>query len=161
MKNTKYFNFKPDDHYGFPEINEMSDHFISVLSLNDLLKFYGQADCSAFAMEGGNPDEMSSIFLEYGNYDIYGYFYVCIYDTDDETFNGLVQESYAHVEDNIISNGEINGCNEEFMKYLSEKDEIDIIFSFPSPHFINSNSMPDLYIGTSCPINFSIFLGWK
>jgi hypothetical protein len=131
MKKIKHFNFRPDDHYGYPEINEISDSFIFGLSHNDLLDFYAKADCSAFAMEGGNPYEMSSVFSVYGNYDIYGYGYVCISDIDDETLDELIRQSSEGMED-LIMNGEIKGCSEVFMKELTENDEIDVLFAFPS-----------------------------
>jgi hypothetical protein len=140
MKNIKGFNFKPDDHYGFPEINdnEISDSFVIGLSLDDLLEFYAQGDCTAFAMEGGNPDDMTDIFLEYGNYDIYGYGYMCISNSDDETLNQLINGSLELVNDTVIADGLIEGCNEVFMKDLSEKKEIELLFAFPSG--INNDS---------------------
>ena len=141
MKKIKYFNFKPDDHYGYPEINEIGDSFIFGLSHNDLLNFYAKADCSAFAMEGGNPNEMSAIFSEYGNYDIFGYSYVCISDMDDEELDELITQSYGEMEE-VVMNGEIKGCSEAFMKELTENAEIDVIFAFPSP----SNDTQEFFI---------------
>ena len=134
MKNIKCFNFKPDDHYGYPEINdnETGDSFVLGLSLDDLLEFYAQGDCTAFAMEGGNPDEMSDVFLEYGNYDLYGYGYMCINNTDDETLRELIREGLNFINDTLIVDGAIEGCNEEFMKDLSEKQEVDTLFAIPS-----------------------------
>ena len=134
MKNIKCFNFKPDDHYGYPEINdnETGDSFVLGLSLDDLLEFYAQGDCTAFAMEGGNPDEMSDVFLEYGNYDLYGYGYMCISNADDETLRELIKEGLDFINDTLIVDGAIEGCNEEFMKDLSEKQEVDTLFAFPS-----------------------------
>ena len=133
MKNIKGFNFKPDDHYGYPEINdETGDSFVLGLSLEELLGFYSQADCSAFAMEGGNPDDMTDIFLEYGNYDLYGYGYMCIGNTDDEILRELIKESLDFANDTVIADGEIEGCNDAFMKDLSEKEEVELLFAFPS-----------------------------
>lgn len=134
MENIRGFNFKPDDHYGYPEINdnEMRDSFVLGLSLDDLLEFYAQGDCTAFAMEGGNPEEMSDVFLEYGNYDLYGYGYMCISNADDETFNELIKECLDLVSDTLIADGIIEGCNEAFMKELSGNKEVDILLAFPS-----------------------------
>ena len=142
MKNIKGFNFKPDDHYGNPEINdETGDSFVLGLSLEELLEFYSQADCSAFAMEGGNPDDMTDIFLEYGNYDLYGYGYMCIGNTDDETLRELIKESLDFANDTVIADGEIEGCNDAFMKDLSEKEEVELLFAFP----LNNNQESMIY----------------
>jgi hypothetical protein len=134
MKIIRGFNFKPDDHYGYPEINdnEMMDSFVLGLSLDDLLEFYALGDCTAFAMEGGNPDDMTDVFLGYGNYDLYGYGYMCISDLDDETFGELIRDGLDLINDTLILDGAIKGCNEAFMKELSEDKEVDIIFAFPS-----------------------------
>jgi hypothetical protein len=134
MKNIKAFNFKPDDHYGYPEINdnETGDSFVLGLSLDDLLEFYSQGDCTAFAMGDGDPDEMPDIFLEYGNYDLYGYGYMCISNTDDETLRELINEGLNFVTDTVIGDGVIEGCNEAFMKELSENEEVDLLLAFPS-----------------------------
>ena len=80
-----FFNYVPDDHYAFPEINNCD--YPHLTAKKDLLEIYAQAGYSSFAMSFDMGDEdlegeqgigIEEVFDEWQNYDIYRHCFFAI-----------------------------------------------------------------------------------
>ena len=151
MKNIKCFNFKPDDHYAAPWINEIGDTAVFPLLQDKIIELYGKADYSYYSMVKDDYEEESEVdlkatFLDYGNWEIFNFAYICVTDLDTESLEKLINEAVDMTVDIGIPQPGYNmdelEVNKKFMEYLSRNQEIELLFSFPSIE----DSDPQTYI---------------
>jgi len=74
-----FFNYVPDGHYAFPEINNCGEPHLS--TKEELLEIYEQAGYSSFAMgaeDAEGEQGIEEVFDEWQNYDIYRHCFFAI-----------------------------------------------------------------------------------
>jgi len=108
MKISTYI-FKPDDHYAYPEL-ELNSNSRAPYSMEELLEFYEQADCTAINMGDFEDDPQTNmeLFMMYSYNNYYENLFIAVYrdEINESDINQIVSEANSMNFDFIFSEGE-------------------------------------------------------
>ena len=115
-----YFTFRPDDHYGYAEIDHISKSDIRPLEMEDIIEIWVNAGYSwDHDEEEGNGE---NYYGEYGYNDLYGNTYLMGHDGQAED---IINHSLRNFE------GTENQASDEMMRELSSDGGVEFVICFP------------------------------
>jgi hypothetical protein len=118
-----YFTFRPDDHYGYAEIDRISKSFISPIEEEDAIEIWVNADYSwdHDEDEGGDGE---GYYNEYGYRDLYGNTYLI--GNDDGQADAIINTGLNNFD------GTENEMSDIMMHDLSLINGVEFVICLPS-----------------------------
>ena len=116
-----YFTFRPDDHYGYAEIDQISESDIKPLEEEDIIEIWVNAGYSWDHDEEEGTGE--DYYGEYGYNDLYGNTYLMGHDGLAED---RINNSLRYFE------GTENQASDEMMRELSSDGVVEFVMCLPS-----------------------------
>ena len=121
MKIT-YFTFRPDDHYGYAEIDQISEFDFKPLEEEDIIERWVNADCSWDHDEEEGTGE--DCYRDWGYNDLYGNTYLMCHDAIVAA--DMINNSLRYFE------GTENQASDEMMRELSSDGGVEFVMCIPS-----------------------------